>query len=67
MAIKQAIKIFIDEDTGKIDKVDCNKRLAEQGPLFRMKVVKDAIIALEQIDEFEDEFYLSKFDQIGES
>ena len=67
MAIKQAIKIYIDEDTGKIDKVDCTKRLAEQGPLFRMNVIKDAICALEQIVEFEHDHYLSKFDQIGES
>ena len=53
MAKKIAIKIYYDEGTGEIDKIDCTNRFASEGPLFRMDVLKDSIEVLESIYEYE--------------
>ena len=46
MAKKIAIKIYYDEFTGEVDKVECTKRFAEEGSLFKMDVIKDSLMAL---------------------
>ena len=64
MAKKIALTIYFDENTGEVDKVDCTKRFSEEGPLFRIDVLKDAILALEMIYEFEKEMF---FKELSES
>mgnify|MGYP005820607217 CR=1 FL=1 len=55
MAKKIALKIYFDEQTGEVDKIDCTKRFSEEGPLFRIDVLKDSIEALESIYNYEKE------------
>ena len=43
MAKKIAMKVYFDEHSGEIDKIDCTKRFEEEGALFRIDVIKDAI------------------------
>ena len=57
MAKKIALKIYFDEQTGEVDKIDCTKRFSEEGPLFRMDVLKDSIEALESIYNYEKELF----------
>ena len=68
MAKKIAIKVYFDEKTGEVDKVDCTKRFEDEGPLFRLDVIKDAIIALEGIYEYERSMlFTNNFNEIGEA
>ena len=57
MAKKIAIKIYYNEHSGEIEKIDCTNRFAEEGPLFRMDVLKDSIEALESIYNYEKELF----------
>ena len=58
MAKKIAIKIYYDEETGEVSKVGCTNRFAEEGPLFRIDVIKDSIEVLETIYKYEkDRFF----------
>ena len=67
MARKIAIKIFYDEKTGEVEKVDCTQRFAEEGPLFRLDVLRDAIDALDHIYKYEHNKYFNKSDTIAEA
>ena len=49
MAKRIAIKIYYDEYSGEINKIDCTKRFAEEGPLFRMDILRESIEVLEKI------------------
>ncbi len=53
MAKRIAIKIYYDEYSGEINKIDCTKRFAEEGPLFRMDILRDSIEVLENIYKYE--------------
>ena len=67
MAKKIALKVYFDDQTGEIEKIDCTKRFEDEGPLFRMDVIKDAIIALERIYKYEIDRYFSHGNKIGEA
>ena len=67
MAKKVAIKVYFDDQTGEIDKIDCTKRFEDEGPLFRMDVIKDTIIALESIYQYEKSKFFNKFNEMGEA
>ena len=67
MAKKIALTVYFDEHTGEIDKIDCTKRFSEEGPLFRIDVIKDTIIALENIYQFERTQFFNEFNEIGET
>ena len=60
MAKKIAIKIFYDEMTGEVEKVDCTSRFAEEGPLFRLDVLKDAMEVLDHIYKYEHNKYFNE-------
>ena len=64
MAKKIAIRIYFDEHTGEVNKIDSTKRFENEGPLFRIDVLKEAILALESIYEFEKEMF---FKELSES
>ena len=67
MARKIAMKVYFDENTGEVDKIDCTKRFSEEGPLFRIDVIKDTILALENIYQYERSRFFNEFDDIGEA
>ena len=67
MAKKIAIKIYYDEFTGEVDKVECTKRFAEEGSLFKMDVIKDSLMALEKIYQFERSEFFLEYNEIGEA
>ena len=63
MAKKIALKVYFDDQTGEIDRIDCTKRFEDEGTLFRMDVIKDTIIALEGIYQYEKSKF---FIELGE-
>ena len=67
MAKKIALKLYFDDQTGEIDKIDCTKRFEDEGPLFRMDVIKDTIIALESIYQYERSLFFMDFTERGEA
>ena len=68
MAKKIALKFYFDDQTGEIDKIDCTKRFEEEGPLFRMDVIKDTIEVLETIYEYErKKFFTNDYNEVGEA
>ena len=68
MAKKIALKVYFDDQTGEIDKIDCTKRFEDEGPLFRMDVIKDTIELLESIYQYErSQFFTNDFNEIGEA
>ena len=67
MAKKVALKVYFDDQTGEIDKIDCTKRFEEEGPLFRLDVIQDTIIALENIYKNERAKIFSDFNDVGEA
>ena len=67
MAKKIAIKVYFDDQTGEIDKIDCTKRFEDEGALFRMDVIKDTIIALESIYQYERSLFFMEFTERGEA
>ena len=68
MAKKIALKVYFDDQTGEIDRIDCTKRFEDEGPLFRMDVIKDTIELLESIYQYErSQFFTNDFNEIGEA
>ena len=67
MAKKVALTVYFDELTGEVDKIQSTKRFAEEGPLFRIDVLKDTITALENIYQYERSQYFMEFNDIGEA
>ena len=65
MAKKIAITIYFDELTGEIADVKPTKRFEEEGSLFKMDVINDAIIALQSYYNYESEQFTHKNSQIG--
>ena len=65
MAKKIALKVYFDDKTGEVEEIDCTKRFEEEGPLFRMDVIKDTIIALDGIYQYEKNRFFDGFDKIG--
>lgn len=53
MAKKLSIKIYYDELTGEVDKVDYTKRFELEPRLFRMDVLKSALVSLDILYDFE--------------
>ena len=67
MAKKIALKVYFDDQTGEIEKIDCTKRFEDEGPLFRMDVIKDTITALQSIYQYERARMFSEFNDVGEA
>ena len=67
MAKKIALKVYFDDQTGEVDEVVSTKRFEEEGPLFRMDVIKDTIIALENIYQYEKSRFFMDFNERGEA
>ena len=67
MAKKVALTVYFDEHSGEVDKIECTKRFESEGPLFRIDVIKDAIIALENIYQYERSKFFNEFNDIGEA
>ena len=67
MAKKIALKVYFDDLTGEVDEVAVTKRLEAEGPLFRMDVIKDTIIALENIYQYERSQFFMEFGERGEA
>ena len=67
MAKKIAIKVYFDDQTGEVDEVVSTKRFEDEGPLFRMDVIKDTIIALENIYQYERSRFFMDFNERGEA
>ena len=67
MAKKIALKVYFDDQTGEVDKVASTKSFAEEGPLFRLDVIKDTINALENIYRYERSKMFEDFNDVGEA
>ena len=67
MAKKIAMKVYFDENTGEVDKIECTKRFEHEGPLCRIDVIKDTIIALQNIYQYERSRFFNEFNDIGEA
>ena len=67
MAKKIALKVYFDDQTGEVDEVVSTKRFEDEGPLFRMDVIKDTIIALENIYQYERSRFFMDFNERGEA
>ena len=67
MAKKIAMKVYFDENTGEVDKIECTKRFEHEGPLFRIDVIKDTIIALQNIYQYERSRFFNESNDIGEA
>ena len=67
MAKKIALKVYFDDQTGEIDKIDCTRRFENEGPLFRMDVIKDTITILEEIYQYERSKFFMDFGERGEA
>ena len=67
MAKKIAFKVYFDDETGEVDEIASTKRFAEEGALFRIDVIKDAIEALKHIYQYERSRFFNEFNDIGEA
>ena len=67
MAKKVALTVYFDEFSGEVEKIKSTKRFADEGPLFRIDVLKDAINALENIYQYERSKFFNEFNDIGEA
>ena len=67
MANKIAIKIYFDDETGEVERVDCTKRFDNEGPLFKMDVLQDSIEALISIYHHEKSQLLGSYTERGEA
>ena len=67
MAKKVALTVYFDELTGEVDEIQSTKRFSEEGPLFRIDVLKDTIEALENIYQYERSKFFNEFNDIGEA
>ena len=67
MAKKIALTVYFDDETGEIDEIGSTKRFEDEGPLFRIDVIKDTIIALENIYQYERSKFFMEFGERGEA
>ena len=67
MAKKIALRVYFDDETGEVDEITSTKRFEDEGPLFRMDVIKDTIIALENIYQYERSKFFMDFNERGEA
>jgi len=67
MAKKIALRVYFDEETGEVDEIKSTRRFEDEGPLFRMDVIKDTIIALENIYQYERSKFFMEFGERGEA
>ena len=67
MAKKVALTVYFDEHSGEVDKIECTKRFENEGPLFRIDVIKDTIEALTNIYQYERSKFFNEFNDIGEA
>ena len=67
MAKKIALTVYFDDETGEIDEIASTRRFEDEGPLFRMDVIKDTIIALENIYQYERSKFFMEFGERGEA
>jgi len=67
MAKKIALTVYFDDETGEIDEIASTKRFEEEGPLFRIDVIKDTIMALENIYQYERSKFFMEFGERGEA
>ena len=61
------MRIYFDENTGEVDQIDCTKRFENEGTLFKIDVIKDAITALTNIYQYERSRFFNEFNDIGEA
>tara|TARA_Y100000310_G_C20324661_1_gene642382 strand:- start:61 stop:264 length:204 start_codon:yes stop_codon:yes gene_type:complete len=67
VAKKVALTIYFDENTGEVDTIKSTKRFSDEGALFRIDVLKDAIETLESIYQYEKTIFFNEFNNIGEA
>ena len=67
MAKKIALTVYFDEKTGEVDEIGSTKRFEDEGPLFRMDVIKDPITILEDIYQYERSKFFMDFNERGEA
>ena len=67
MAKKVALKIYFDDQTGEIENIATTKRFEQEGALFKLDVIKDTIIALENIYQYERSKMFSEYNDVGEA
>ena len=67
MARKIALQVYFDDETGEVDEIGSTKRFEDEGPLFRMDVIKDAITILEDIYQYERSRFFMDFNERGEA
>tara|TARA_Y100000034_G_C6598263_1_gene260161 strand:+ start:321 stop:524 length:204 start_codon:yes stop_codon:yes gene_type:complete len=67
MAKKIALTVYFDEHTGEVDEIKSTRRFADEGPLFRIDVLKDSIRALENIYQYERSQYFLEFNEVAEA
>ena len=65
MAKKIALTIYFNDMDGEVEDIQVTKRFEEEGPLFKMDVIHDTIIALRTMFEQELEQFNHKNSQIG--
>jgi len=65
MAKKIALKIYFDDKTGEVDEIASTKRFEQEGILFKLDVLKDTIIALDKIYEYEKDQLFNNNNQTG--
>ena len=54
-------------DVGWLGMGSTTKRFEDEGPLFRLDVIKDTIIALESIYQYERSKMFSEYNDVGEA
>ena len=67
MAKKIALRVYFVDETGEVDEIKSTQRFEDEGPLFRMYVIKDTIIALESIYQYERSKFFMEFGERGEA
>ena len=67
MAKKVALTIYFDEYTGEVNEIKSSKRFSDEGSLFKIDVLKDAIDSLQNIYDYERSIYFNEFNEIAES
>ena len=67
MSKKIALRVYFDEETGEVDEIKSTQRFEDEGPLFRMDVIKDAITILEDIYQYERSRFFMDFNERGEA
>ena len=60
MAKKLGFKVYFDDSSGEVCTVECSKRLREEGPLFRLDVLKESVEILKTVYNYEKDIYLEE-------